>query len=286
MALEAETLGALVEIAPEGSDAEIVVVHSKIPMGPEEHSRAPSLRLLLTTTSGVDHIDRAHFAARGVQVARLPEARRDAVVDATIGMLIWGLRRMGEHQAAAQRGEWVRSQLPALAPVGLRGAKIGVVGCGVIGGGVINVLEALGSEVWGVDPRGLPASVTEASVDEMLGHCDAVSLHCDLNPSSRMLIDQARLAAAHPGLVVVNTARGPLLDAQAAADAVAGGRLGALCLDVFPIEPWPNMAFHHPRVMLTPHAAGFHAGLAESIREGLKGAVSAFVSGRTVPHGC
>lgn len=286
MVLEAEALGALVEVVPEGSDAEIVVVHSKIPMGPDEHGRAPSLRLLLTTTSGVDHIDRAHFASRGVQVARLPEARRDAVVDATVGMLIWGLRGMGEHQAAASRGQWVRSQLPDLAPVGVRGAKIGVVGCGVIGRAVIGVLEAFGAEVWGADPRGLPESVTVATVDEMLGHCDALTLHCDLNPTSRMLVDQDKIGRAHPGLVMVNTARGALLDTQAAADAVAQGRLGALCADVFPVEPWPGMAFHHPRVMFTPHAAGFHLGLAQSVREGLQNAVGAFVAGRTVPHLC
>jgi phosphoglycerate dehydrogenase-like enzyme len=85
---------------------------------------------------------------------------------------------------------------------------------------------------------------------------------------------------------MVNTARGALLDTQAAADAVAQGRLGARCADVFPVEPWPGMAFHHPRVMFTPHAAGFHLGLAQSVREGLQNAVGAFVAGRTVPHLC
>jgi phosphoglycerate dehydrogenase-like enzyme len=282
--LEADALSRLVTLVPEGADAEIVVVHSKIPMGPEQHGQAPSLRLILTTTSGTDHIDLGHFQDRGIVVGRLPEARRDAVVDATIGMLVWGLRRMGPMQRAADRGEWVRSSLPALAPIGLMGARVGLVGLGVIGRVVAEVLTALGSDVWGSDPAGLPHGVQAASIEEMLGHCDAVSLHCDLNESTRGLLSAERLSVSHPDLVIVNTARGALVDVGAALSLLKEDRLGGLALDVFPEEPWGMMAQGHERVMLTPHAAGFHTTLPKKIQEGLCAAVTAFVQEQPIPH--
>jgi lactate dehydrogenase-like 2-hydroxyacid dehydrogenase len=282
--LECDALSRFVTLVPEGADAEIVVVHSKIPMGPEQHGQAPSLRLILTTTSGTDHIDLGHFEERGIVVGRLPEARRDAVVDATIGMLVWGLRRLGPMQKAADRGEWIRSSLPALAPIGLRGARVGLVGLGVIGRAVAEVLAALGSEVWGSDPAGLPEGVQAASIEEMLGHCDAVSLHCDLNESNRGLLSAERLSVSHPDLVIVNTARGALIDVGVALSLLKEQRLGGLALDVFPEEPWGMMAQENERVMLTPHAAGFHTTLSKKIREALCAAVAAFLQDKPIPH--
>lgn len=284
IAKEAESVGRYAQVLAPGLDAEIVVVHSKIAMSESEHRKAPGMRLLVTTTSGTDHIDVDYFHARGVSVARLPDARRDAVVDSAIEMLIWGLRRTGDLQLAAIRNEWARNRLPEIAPRGIRGARIGLIGLGVIGQQMLKVLSVMGAEVWAADPRGVPASAIPASVERMLSECDAVSLHCDLNPLTEMLLDRQRLQLAHPELVIVNTARGALVDADAALNMVADGRLGAVALDVFSVEPWPKMNFEHPRIMLTPHAAGFHTGLAEAVRNGLIDAVSAFIEGRPIPH--
>jgi D-3-phosphoglycerate dehydrogenase len=283
---ECEALSGLVDVTPEGADADIVVVHSKIPFGAVEHKRAPSVQLLLTTTSGTDHIDLEYLSGVGVRVARLPEARCHAVVDATLGMLIWGLRRMGPMQARARSGSWVRKELPTLAPVGLKGSRVGVVGLGVIGRRVADVLNAFGVEVWGADPAGVPEGVRDASVAEMLGHCDGVTLHCDLNPTSGGLISGNLLAGAHPDLVLVNTARGAIMDVSMAVEMLHGNLLGALAVDVFPQEPWPHMDWveNHPSLMFLPHAAGYHVGLARAIREGLCRAVSAYSSGSSIPH--
>ena len=152
IALETLALRGLVEVVAEAADSEIVVVHSKIPMGKNEHRNAPSMRLLLTTTSGVDHIDLRYFADQNVKVARLPFARRDAVVESTIAMLLWGLRRLGDLHQKALAGEWARSDLPMISPQNLCGSKVGLVGLGVIGQQVACVLRALGAEVWGCFP--------------------------------------------------------------------------------------------------------------------------------------
>ncbi len=284
--LEAESLAEWVSIQPEGADAEIVVIHSKIPFGPEEHGRAPSLQLVVTTTSGTDHIDLEHFHTRGIAVCRLPEARRDAVVEMTIAMLIWGMRGVGTMQEAARQGLWVRDRLPELSSIGLRGSRIGVVGLGVIGRQLCHVLRPFGVEIWGTDPNGVPEGVQEVPLAEMMGHCDAVTLHCALEQSTRLLLSGAVLDGAHPDLVVVNTARGSIVDVDHAINMVRSNRLGALALDVFPQEPWPNLSISKEldRVMLLPHAAGYHRGLAEMVRGGLCRVVSAFVNGVRLPH--
>ena len=152
LALEAEELVHWVDLVPPAADAEVVVVHSKIPFGARECDRTPSLRMLVTTTSGTDHIDLGAAQTRGVAVVRLPLARANAVVDATLAMLIWGLRRMGVHQQLASDGTWGREQLHQLAPVGLAGSKVGLVGQGVIGARVATVLNVLGCEVFASDP--------------------------------------------------------------------------------------------------------------------------------------
>jgi D-3-phosphoglycerate dehydrogenase len=283
---EAVALSEIVTVLPTAQDAEIVVVHSQIRFGAAQLDRAPSLRLLITTTSGTDHIDLAAMQAREVVVARLPLARRDAVGETTIGMLLWGLHRWGALDAAAREGTWARGELPRLAPRLLNSGPIGLVGLGVIGCHVAKLLLALGVEVWGTDPRGVPDGVRATPLEALLSDCAAVSLHCSLNPSSRGLIGESELAKCRRGLVLVNTARGGLVDTASAIVALDMGRLSALCLDVFEAEPHPRMnaVRGRPGLWLHPHAAGFHRDLSTAIRTGLMQAVGAFVRGKAPPH--
>jgi len=282
---EAEALAPFLDVIGERADAEVVVLHSKIAADHALLQDAPSLRLLITTTSGTDHIDLKAMAQAGVEVCRLPIPRRDAVVEATIGMLIWGLRGFGVMDQWANSGRWGRSELPTLAPRLIASSRIGLVGLGVIGREVASRLSTLGAEVWGVDPAGLPDGVRPSSVEDMLGQCDAVSLHCNLNPSTHGLISSEALSCAHPGLVLVNTARGRIVDVSAALSSVEDGRLAGLCLDVFPEEPTDLTKFAaSARVYVSPHAAGYHTGLAALIRQGLTDAVRAWVRGEAVPY--
>jgi D-3-phosphoglycerate dehydrogenase len=283
--IEREALEKHVEVLAEGADAEIVVVHSKITAGQKLLDAAPSLELLITTTSGTDHIDLGLMAGAGVAVCRLPGPRRDAVVEATMGMIIWGLRRFGVMDDWARRGRWGRGLLPEVAPRLLSSARVGVVGLGVIGEEIERRLTHAGAEVWGCDPSGIPDHLRASSIDEMLGHCDVVSLHCDLNSGSAGMISASRLAGAHPGLILVNTARGGLVDTAAALQAVQQGGLAGLCLDVFPDEPTDLGPFAaHPRVLVTPHAAGYHDQLADLIREDLEAVVQAWVHRQPLPN--
>ena len=282
---EAQQLAEWVEVQAPGVDAEIVVVHSKIRFGLAQLERAPSCRLLITTTSGTDHIDLQAMAAAGVTVCRLPLARRDAVVETALMMMLWGLRAAGPMQEAAQAGQWVRGDLPSLNMRLLGGARVGLLGLGVIGARMAQVLLGLGAQVLGCDPAGVPDGVQSAPLEALL-ECDVLSLHCDLNASSERIIGPDALASAASGLVLVNTARGGLVDVASAVAALGQGRLGAVCLDVFEEEPYPELAraAQVPRVMLLPHAAGFHVGLPAAIRQGLSVAVASWCAGEAVPH--
>jgi phosphoglycerate dehydrogenase-like enzyme len=285
VAEEANALSSIVRLVEPGEDAEIVVVHSKIRFGRAELARAPSCQLVITTTSGTDHLDLTGLAAADVTVCRLPLVRRDAVVETSLMMMLWGMRAAGPLQAASRQGRWARGDLPELNMRLLGGSRVGLLGLGVIGSRMAEVLSALGVEVLGCDPRGVPDGVTEAPLESLL-HCDVLSVHCDLNPSSAGIVGVDALCQANPGLVLVNTARGAVVDVQAAVSALSAGQLGAVCLDVFPHEPFDGIGAteHVPGLMMLPHAAGFHGGLSAAISEGLFDAVSRWCAHQQVPH--
>ncbi|MFM2247436.1 MAG: hypothetical protein RL071_3510 [Pseudomonadota bacterium] len=285
LAAERAALGDLVEVVEPGAPAEIIVVTSKDPVGEALHPRLGPVRLVLTTTSGFEHLDLDLLRGLGVAAGRCPLARRDAVVESALGLLLDGLRAHGPLRAEAAAGRWARGGLHRLGMRRVSGAEIGVVGLGVIGRRMAEVLGALGARVLGHDPLGVPAGVEAVSLGEMFARSAAVTLHCRLDGGSTGLVGAAELAAARPGLVLVNTARGDVLDVDAALAALDAGRLGALGLDVFPIEPWPALAAaaSRPRLCLLPHAAGYYDGLSDAILAELRAAITAWRAGLPLP---
>ena len=286
LAAEAAALEPLAALRGFHQDAEILVVTSGTRVDRLLLNRAPSARLVITTTSGYDHLDRSLLAARGVAAARLPLVRRDAVVEASLELLVAGLRRSGWLRAASRRGQWARSTMPTLGMRTLRGSRVGVVGLGVIGSRMVEVLTLLGADVVATDPAVRLPGVATQDLDGMLASCDAITLHCHLTEHTRGLLSRTRLAKARRGLVVVNTARGGLVDVEAAVSLLANGTLAAVGLDVFPEEPFPHLALAegHPDLLLTPHAAGFHDDLCSLVRQGLVATVDAWRAGQPLPH--
>jgi D-3-phosphoglycerate dehydrogenase len=279
--------GVTLRTAPRGDDApleeaDVLVVPSlqrvearHVPRLRPPHGRC---RLVLTTTSGFDHVDVTALREAGIACARMPLVRRDAVVQTALGMILALTRRFGLLDAAAAEGRWARAELPAIGAVNL--GTVGVVGAaGVIGSRMCVALEALGARVLRCDPAlrdGVPlAALLEAS--------DVVTLHCALEDGNARLIDATAIARMPRGAVLVNTARGRLLDVEAALHALHDGRLGGLGLDVFPREPADLSALRDPRVIVTPHAAGWHPGLGDAVSEGVRVAVEALLAGATVP---
>jgi len=258
-------------------DADVLVVPSTVRVDAAAIARLERCRLIITTTSGFDQIDVGALRRAGVACARLPLARRDAVVETALGMMLSLTRRLGRFQDAAHAGRWERPRLAEYGATLL--GTVGVVGVGVIGSRIAEVLTVLGASVLRCDPL-LPDGI---SLDRLLRESDVVTLHCELTAANRDMIGRREIAAMRREAVLINTARGALLDLEAAIEAVHEGRLGGLGLDVFPAEPADLARYAGPRVLVTPHAAGWHPRLGEKIAEGIVAAIQALIDGRDVP---
>ncbi|MFK7929939.1 MAG: NAD(P)-dependent oxidoreductase [Myxococcota bacterium] len=260
--------------------ADVLVVTSKVHVtGPVLDTVRPTL--VCTTTSGYEHIDLAAARNRNIAVVRCPMARRNAVVEHTLSCLIYLLRDLHSQVTPAHEGRWVRSQLPDFAPRGIAGSTIAVVGLGIIGQQVASTLVHLGANVIGVDPNPTGPSLPMAELDAAIADADAVTLHASATPSAIGMFDAQRLASLPARCVVINTARGDLMDPIAAARAVQSGHLGGLACDVFPEEPWPHLAeYAAPNILLTPHSSGFTQDLGERVAADVQQVLLAWVHGR------
>lgn len=269
--------------SPPAQRADVLVVTSKAWVTPEVLDTVQP-ELVVTTTSGFEHLDLQACADRGIVAARCPLARRDAVVEHTLEALIRLLRRLPDQERPAREGRWARGDLPSLAPRGIRGSTVVVVGVGVIGSRVAALLEGLGAEVLGVDPSGPDVGIPLLDLDQALARADAVTLHASSSETSRGLFGRRRLRSLPRGCVVVNTARGDLMDPLAAAGLVENHHLGGLACDVFPEEPWPHLEAHaSDHILLTPHASGYTRDLGARVAADVEAALAAYVEGGEVP---
>lgn len=209
----------------------------------------PALRVVGTASVGFDHVD----APRGVRVVSVPDYCTEEVADHTLALIYALLRGV----VAFQSLPWDAKAAGPLRT--LRGLRVGIVGVGRIGSAVALRLRALGAEVLPHDVRPIDGGVT---LDELLGAADVVTLHVPLDRTTRGLIGRDELAAMKPGALLVNTARGPVVDLGAVLDALRSGRLGGAALDVLPVEP-PPVRPAAPNLIVTPHAAFYSPESAE-----------------------
>ncbi|WP_424136598.1 hydroxyacid dehydrogenase [Roseomonas chloroacetimidivorans] len=225
--------------------------------------RAPALRVIGRLGVGLDNIDVAACHARDIKVIPATGANADSVAEyviIAIGALLRGAFLSTGEVAA---GQWPRGRLSAGRELG--GRLLGLIGFGDIGQRVARRAVALGMRVAAFDPA-LPADhpawtthgVGRTDLDALIGAADAVSLHVPLNEHTRNLISAERLARMRPDAVLVNTARGGIVDEAALAEVLRAGRLGGAALDVFAEEPLRpgSPLVGVPNLILTPHIAG------------------------------
>ncbi|MEZ4403854.1 MAG: NAD(P)-dependent oxidoreductase [Kofleriaceae bacterium] len=209
---------------------------------------ATGLALIQQPAVGTDAIDLAAAAARGIPVCNAPGANQVAVAEATL-LLLLALARRWHPTQAAFRGAVVG----APAGVELAGRRLTVVGHGRTGAAVATRARALGLEV-----QVATSATSRAELLALLAASDAVTLHCPLTAATRGLIDAEALAALPPHALLVNLARGPVVERAALEAALARGHLGGVGLDVFWDEPWDpdEQLYADPRVVTLPHVAG------------------------------
>jgi D-3-phosphoglycerate dehydrogenase len=228
-------------VASPQEDVVAVLTMPEHPVGRELCAHLPALRAVGTASVGFDHIDvPAH-----VRVVNTPDYCTEEVADHTLALMLALLRGV----VAFQSSPWSSKAAGPLRA--LSDLRVGIVGLGRIGSAVAARVRAFGAEVLAHDIRPIPGGVT---LYQLLGESDVVSLHVPLDASTRRLIGPDELAAMKPDAVLVNTARGAVVDLDAVLAALRAGRLGGAALDVLPVEPPPARPVA-PNLIVTPHAA-------------------------------
>lgn len=221
---------------------------------------APKLKVVSRTGVGFDSIDVTAATHAGVAVCTAPGYANEVVSDHAIALALAVLRRINEQDANLRAGIWDYASTRPLGQV--RGRTFGIVGMGAIGRACARKAAGLGFDVvcWSrslVPGTTTPEGYRALELDELLRTADVVSLHCALTDDTRHLIDADRLALMKPTAVIVNTARGSIIDTAALADALRAGKLWGAGIDVFEHEPIleDDPLFSAPHTVLTPHAA-------------------------------
>jgi len=239
---------------------------------------------------GYDNVDLAAAAARGIPVCNVPEFCTDEVADHTLGLILATTRCLFQNHHATSAGDWGLAvplgQMRALARL-----TVGIAGLGRIGQAVAKRLAGFGCRLLVFDPA-IPADeiaqagAEPASLDDLLGNSDLVSLHCPSNEKTRWLINESSIAKMKPGAILINVGRGELVDPDALVAALGQGRISAVGLDVFSPEPIPA---DHPILRMENVIVGSHIASASeqavvTLRESAAKTVLKAINGEPLPN--
>lgn len=236
----------------------IIVRYGKV--GATAMDAAPSLRVISKHGSGTDTIDKDAAAQRGIQVLAAAGANAAAVAEQAMALLLACAKSVVHLNERMHAGHWDKATHKS---VELEGRTVGLIGLGAIGLRFARMADAMGMRVLGFDPyaQNLPAYVQRVELDAIWRESDAISLHCPLTKDNAQLINAQTLAQCKRGVMVVNTARGGLIDEPALLDAVRSGQVVSVGLDSFAVEPMtaPHPFHGEPRFTLSPHIGGVTA---------------------------
>lgn len=236
----------------------IIVRYSKV--GALAMDAAPSLKVISKHGSGTDTIDKVAAAARGIQVVAAVGANAAAVAEQALALLLACAKSVVTLNQRMHTGFWDKATHKS---VELEGRTVGVIGLGAIGQRFARMANAMGMRVLGFDPyaSNLPGFITPVDLATIWRESDAISLHCPLTADNARLLNASTLAACKPGVIVVNTARGGLIDESALLAALRSGQVSGAGLDSFAVEPMtaPHPFHGEPRIVLSPHIGGVTA---------------------------
>ncbi len=241
-------------LAERAKDADIVAL-SNLPFRKEVLERCPSLKMISVAFTGVDHVDMDYCDERGILVSNCAGYSNTAVSELVFGLALGLYRRIIDCDRAVRAGK----DKTGLVGLELSGKKFGVVGMGAIGTRTAKLAQAFGCEVLGFNrsPRQVEG-VQMTDLDTLLSECDIVSLHVPLTEQTRGMIGEREIGRMKPSAILINTARGPVVDSLALAAALKEGRLAGAAVDVYEAEP-PIPQDHPlltaPNVVATPHVA-------------------------------
>lgn len=237
-------------------DADVLML-ANMPLSGEVIRGCPSLKFIDVAFTGVDHIDLEAARERGIAVSNASGYSNESVAELVLGMAIDLFRHVPQVEQRCREG----GTKDGLVGRELKGHTVGIVGYGAIGRRAAELFHAMGCRILACSGHGLSSPepyVEEAALEELLKQSDIVSLHCPLTSGTKGLISRERLALMKEAAILINAARGPVVDMQALAEALSAGRLAGAGVDVFEVEP-PIPAGHPllgaPNCLVTPHIA-------------------------------
>lgn len=239
-------------------DSQIVLVN-KTPLPASVIEACPSIRMIGMLATGYNIVDVECARRHGIPVCNVPCYSTDSVAQFSIALLLEICHHIGRHDVLVHQGAWTSCQdfcLWTTPQIELAGKTMGIIGYGRIGQKTAEIARALGMAVLAYSRTPKPEG-TFVDLDTLLAQSDVISLHCPLFPQTRELINRERIAKMKDGAILINTARGGLLEEQAVADALAEGKLRAVGLDVATVEPIQknNPLLSAPNCVITPHMA-------------------------------
>jgi glyoxylate reductase len=243
-----------------------------------EHS--PNLKAIANYAVGYDNIDLAAAAARGIRVGNTPDVLTDATADLTFALLLAAARKLPEAAEAARHGDWLTWEPGRYLGAEVHGATLGIIGMGRIGRAVARRAEGFGMNVIHTGREG------GARLERVLAESDFLSLHCPLTPQTHHLIDAEALELMRPTAILINTARGPIIDQAALRQALLGGRIAAAAVDVTDPEPpaTDDPILSTPNLLVVPHIGSATRTARERMAELAVENLLEALAGRAMPN--
>lgn len=272
-----------------GADAVLTLLHDRVDAELLD-AAGPRLRCVANVAVGYDNVDLEAAAARGVAVANTPGVLDDATADLTLALVLAAARRLGEGERLLRSGQPWRWGMDFMLGQDLRGKLLGIVGLGAIGAKVAERARAFGMRIVYTSRNAADAATVAAleaerlPLEELLARADVVSLHCPLTPETRHLIDAERLGLMRPTALLVNAARGPVVDEAALVTALRERRIAGAGLDVYEREPQvPEALRALDNVVLLPHVASNTEETRAAMMQRVLDNLDAFFAGRPLP---
>ena len=273
-----------------GSPSVKVIVSEYVPVNLQVLARAPGLKGVIAYGAGYDHIDAAALSRKGIKICNCRGENAQAVAELAFGLLLSLLRRIHRADPWIRVGEWVKAgrALPEWASgQELWKKTLGIIGLGQIGVRVVKIAKGFEMKIIGYDPFIKPEhydrmAVEQVSLVELLSRADVVTLHLPLSSATEKLIDSRALAEVKPGMILVNTSRGKLIEERALIEALQAGRIKGAALDVFATEPLPSS---HPltgleNVVLSPHMGALSQEAGDRLSDSVARQVRDILEGR------
>ena len=264
-----------------------IAITNRARFGKEELQQLPDLKLIAMAATGFDSIDIAACRSRGVTVTNVRDWSTTAVAEHVFALLLALRRQLFLYCPRIEAGEWQRSPFYGLLlepiPGDLRGSTLGIVGYGNLGQRVASIGAAFGMEPLIADHRGSSPRQGRIAYEQVLRDADVLCVACPLTPETRGLIDGAALAQMKPSALLINCARGGIVDSAALAEALRDNRIAGAGLDGLEQEPphegSPLLDLHLPNLIVTPHMAFASRYSLQNLADQLMSTVEAFVAG-------